>query len=482
MSLENIRQKTISGLFWAFSEKIGTQLIGLAVSIILARLLMPEEYGVISVVFVFINLCSVFVDSGFTRALIQKDNVDDIDYSSVFCISLAVSLAVYSILFFSAPYIAVFYNMSELEAVIRVMGLQLLVAPYSSILKAIVSKKMEFRKFFFSRLGGTVASAVIGITMAYCGFGVWALAALNLSDILIDVIVLALGVKWVPHMPFSLTRVQQLGKFGGRIFLGELLDSLYTSFRSLYIGKIYSAEDLAFYSKGSQFPSLLVDNINSSIGTVLFPAISSQKNNPQAMKAMTKRAIKTGSYVLTPMLCGLAVVAEPLVRILLTDKWLPCVPYMQILCINNAFMPLHTANTQAVYASGRSDIALRINILKMCFSLTVVVIFARISVLAMAWADVATSVFCLCVNIMPNKKLIDYGIGEQIKDILPGCLISGLMMLAVLAVRLLALPPFFELCIMVLVGIFAYILFSCIFQLEIFTYLLGILKSYVNKK
>lgn len=482
MSLENIRKKTISGLFWAFAEKIGTQLIGLVVSIILARLLMPEEYGVISVVFVFINLCSVFVDSGFARALIQKDNVDDIDYSSVFYISLAISMVVYSILFFSAPYIAVFYNMSELEAVIRVMGLQLLVAPYSSILKAIVSKKMDFQKFFFSSLGGTLASAVIGITMAYCGFGVWALAAQNLSDVLIDVVVLAMGVKWVPRLTFSLTRAKQLGKFGWRILVGGLLDSLYNNFRSLYIGKLYSAEDLAYYSKGSQFPSLLVDNINSSIGTVLFPAISSQQNDPQAMKAMTKRAITTCSYILTPMLCGLAMVAEPLVKIVLTDKWLPCVPFMQILCINNALMPLQTANIQAIYASGRSDIALKSNILKRIVSLIAVILFARISVLAMVWAGVATGVFSLCVNIIPNKKLIDYGIREQFKDILPCWLVSGLMMLAVLAVKLLALPVLAELCVMVLVGIFSYILFSYIFRLEIFNYLLEIIKPYLNRK
>lgn len=477
MSMDSIRKKTISGLFWAFAEKIGAQAISFLVSIVLARLLFPEEYGAVSIVFVIINLCNVFVDSGLARALIQSKDTTELDYSSVFYCTLVISVVVYGALFFAAPYIAVFYKMEILEPVIRVMGLRLLLASYSSVLKAQVSKQMQFKKLFFSSLGGTLLSGVAGIWMAYMGFGVWALVAQDGVDVVIDIVVLAFTVKWWPKPMFSFQRVKRLFGYGWKVLVGGLIDTLYDNFRSLFIGRIYTVEDLAYYTRGNQFPYLLVENIDSSICKVLFPAMSSQSGDKDAMKTLTRRAMKTSCYILTPMLCGLAAVAEPMVELILTDTWLPCVPYLQVLCINYALTPVQTANVQAIYAAGRSDIVLKLNVIKKTTGLLVILAFAQISVMAMVWAGILISLFSLVLDTIPNRKLLDYNFLEQMRDIIPCWLLSGGMVLCVRIIGMLGIPTFPKLVLMILTGIASYVGLSLVFRVESFIYLWGLLRS-----
>lgn len=473
---DNLKNKTIAGLFWAFAERIGAQLVSFVVSIVLARLLMPEEYGIIAIVWIFINICNVFVNSGFGRSLIQKKNADDLDFSSVFWFSFTMSLVLYAGLFLAAPWIARWYEMEMLSPVLRVMGLRLVVASFNTVQRARVSRDMDFRKFFFSTLGGTLFSAVVGISMAYLGCGVWSLVAQELTNACIDTIILFITIKWRPRMQFSLQRMKGLFRYGWKVLAASLIDTLYEDFRSLYVGKLYTAEDLAYYTRGKQFPHLLVDNVNTSIASVLFPAISAAQGDPEVVKAMARRAMKTSSYVLTPMLVGLAAVAEPFIILLLTEKWLPSVPFLQILCINCALIPLQTANLQAINAMGRSDITLKLNVIKKCVGFLMVLIFARISVEAMAWAGVVSSVFSLCVNVFPNRKLIDYGMKEQLRDVVPNWLLSGAMLVLVRLVHLAELGLIPELIVMVLVGAVAYVVLSVIFRVESFTYIWKMLK------
>ena len=481
MAEDSLKKKTLLGLFWAFAERIGAQLVGFVVSIVLARLLMPEEYGVIGIVLVFINLCNVFVDSGFGRALIQKKDADDLDFSSAFYFGLALSIVLYAGLYLAAPWIARWFEMEILSPVIRVMGLRLIVASYNSVQKAKVSREMQFRRFFFSTLGGTLVSAVVGIVVAWMGYGVWALVSQELTNVLIDTVILSVTIRWRPRLMFSVQRTKVLFKFGWKVLVASLVDTLYEDFRSLYVGKLYSADDLAFYTRGKQFPHLLVDNVNVSISSVLFPAISSQQGDRESVKGMTRRAMKTSSYILSPMMFGLAAVAEPVVLLLLTEKWLPCVPFLQILCINCALTPLQTANIQAIYAVGRSDIVLRLNVLKKGFGFLMVLIFARISVLAMALAGVVTGFACLLINIYPNKKLLGYGFLEQMRDVVPCWVLSGIMMLLVMAVSLLGLPMIPELILMILVGVVSYVALSILFRVESFWYILDTIKPMLAK-
>lgn len=480
--MDSIHKKIASGFFWAFAEKIGAQVISFLVSIVLARLLLPEEYGVSSIVMVIIILCNVFVDSGLARALIQSKDTTEVDYSSVFYCTLMLSLLIYGALYFAAPYIASFYGMEILAPVARVMGLRLLLAPYSSVLRAKISKQMEFKKLFFSSLGGTLISGVAGVCVAYMGFGVWALVVQDCVDVVIDTVVLGFAVKWWPKRLFSFQRVKSLFSYGWKVLAGALIDTLYDNFRSLYIGKIYTAENLAFYTRGRQFPNLLAENINSSISSVLFPAIASQGEDKAVRKAMTRRAMKTTAYILTPMLWGLAAVAEPLVELVLTEKWLPCVPYLQILCIDYALIPLQTANLQAIYACGRSDICLKLNIIKKSFGFLMVLIFARISVLAMACAEVVFSAFSLLVSAIPNRKLIGYHLLEQLRDVAPCWLLSGGMLLLVRLASGVSLATLPKLTLMIFVGVVSYVLLSLLFRVESFFYLWNLLHTFGKRR
>lgn len=474
---ESLKNKTLAGLFWSFFERIGAHLVSFAVSIILARLLMPEEYGIIAIVLIFINICNVFIHQGFSQALVQKKDADDTDFSSVFYFNMVFSVVLYAILYACAPIISDFYEMEILAPVLRVLGISLLVSSANSVQKAKVSQDMQFKKFFFSTLGGTLVSALIGIVMAYLGWGVWALVAQNLSNNIINTLILFVTVKWKPKFLFSFAKLKVLFSYGWKLLVSGLINVLYEDFRSLYVGKLYSADDLAFYTRGKQFPYLIVDNVNSSISSVLFPVISKSQGDIARVKSLTRRAIKTSAYILTPMLVGLAAAAEPLVLLLLTEKWLPCVPFLQILCINAALMPLQTANLQAINALGRSDIALKLEFFKKSFGFLMVLIFARISVLAMALAGVGTGIVSLVLNISPNKKLFGYGFFEQMKDILPFWLMSAGMFLGVSAISYFQLPTVIELAVMVITGMVIYILLSVIFKVESFTYLLNTIKQ-----
>lgn len=480
---QNLKAKTLSGMAWMFFERVGSQLMSFIVSIVLARLLLPEQYGVIAIVMVFINICNVFVTSGLGQALIQKKEADEKDFSSVFYLSFFISIILYVGLFFSAPLIAKFYDMEILSPVLRVLGIQLIISSFNGIQRSKVSKEMRFKKFFYSTIIGTLTSAVVGIIMAYNGFGVWALVAQQLSNIIVNTIVLFVTVKWYPKLYFSFKRAKVLFSYSWKILVGSLIDTVYEDFRSLYVVKLYSATDLAYYTRGRQFPNLIVSNINSSISGVLFPAISSQQDDKDKVKAITRRSIKTSSYVLTPILCGLAAVAEPLVRLVLTEKWLPCVPFLQILCFNSVLLPLQTANVQAIYAVGRSDIALKLNVFKKTFGFLMILIFARISIIAMAWAGVLTGVVSLIANATPNKKLFSYGFFEQILDIIPHFILSGIMMLGVWAVSFLPIQNvLLELIIMVVCGAVTYLFVSWLFKVESFNYILDTIKGFLSKR
>lgn len=478
---DSLKGKTLSGFIWRLAERFGAQGVSFIVSIVLARLLEPVAYGLIAMATVFTNILSVFVDSGMANALIQKKNADDLDYSTVFYFNMVMSAFVYLIVFFTAPLIAGFYNNSELITLIRVLSLSLLIYGVKSIQQAYVSKHMIFKKFFFATLGGTLFSAVLGILLAYLGAGVWALVAQQLSNALIDTIVLWFTVKWRPKWMFSFKRLKGLFSFGWKLLLSALIDTVYNNLRSLIIGKKYSSEDLAFYNKARNFPNIVITNVNSSIDSVLLPAMSGVQDNKESVKMITRRAMKTSTYVMAPLLMGLAACGQTIISILLTDKWLPSYPYMVIFCITYMFYPVHTANLNAIKAVGRSDLFLKLEIIKKVVGLLVLLISMNISVMAMAYSLLFTSVASQIINSFPNKKLLNYGYLEQLKDILPGILLAVFMGGCVWTVTLLNLSPIITLLIQVPLGGIIYIGLSALLKLESFTYCLGIVKPILNK-
>ena len=471
----------VKNFFWRFAERSGAQFVSFIVSIVLARILAPGDYGTIALVTVFTAILQVFVDSGLGTALIQKKDADDVDFSSVFYFNFAVCLILYAGMFLAAPYIATFYEDVTLTSIIRVLSLTIVISGVKGIQQAYVSRNMLFKRFFFSTIGGTIFSAFLGVGMAYAGFGVWALVAQQLSNTTIDTLILWITVRWRPKRVFSWKQLKALLAFGWKLLASALLETAYNNLRNLIIGKMYSSVDLAFYNQGDKFPKVVVTNINTSIDSVLLPTMSNAQDDKERVKQMTRRAIKTSTYVMAPLMMGLAFCAEPIVRIVLTDKWLPCVPYLRIFCITYMFWPVHTANLNAINAMGRSDWFLRLEIIKKIMGMTILLSTMWFGVMAMAYSLLLSSVLSQIVNSWPNRKLLGYGYLEQVRDFIPGILLAVGMGICVYFIGFLPLPIIITLVIQIIVGAVIYIGASAILKLEEFEYLLGIVKSYIKK-
>jgi O-antigen/teichoic acid export membrane protein len=470
-----------SNLIWRFAERCGAQIVTLIVSIVLARILLPEDYGTISLITVFTTILQVFVDSGLGTALIQKKDADDLDFSSVFYFNFVVCLILYSGMFVAAPYIAFFYNNVSLTPVIRVIRLTIIVSGVKGIQQAYFSRNMLFKRFFFSTIGGTLFSAAFGIGLAYAGCGVWALVGQQLSNTCIDTFILWMTVKWRPKKMFSWSRLKELLSFGWKMLASTLLDTVYNNIRSLIIGKMYSSSDLAYYNQGRQFPNVIVNNINTSIDSVLLPTMASAQDDRIRVKSMTRRAIKTSTYVMAPLMMGLAFCAEPIVRLVLTEKWLPCVPFLRIFCITYMFYPIHTANLNAIKAMGRSDLFMKLEIAKKLVGMVLLLSTMWFGVMAMAYSLLISSVLGQIINSWPNRKLLNYGYLEQLKDILPGIALAVFMGCCVNLVGLFNLPNFITLLIQIPLGASIYIATSALLHLESFEYLMDMIRPMVRK-
>lgn len=472
----------IKNFIWRFAERCGAQVVSFIVSIVLARILNPKDYGTIALVMVFTTILQVFVDSGLGTALIQKKDADDLDFSSVFYFNFVVCIILYLGMFFAAPLIAEFYGDIELVPVVRVISITIIISGVKGIQQSYVSRNMMFKRFFFSTLGGTIFSAILGIIMAYMGFGVWALVAQQLSNTAIDTLILWITVKWRPKLMFSWKRLKGLLSFGWKLLVSSLLDTVYNNLRNLIIGKIYSSSDLAFYNQGDKFPKVIVTNINASIDSVLLPTMSEAQDDHERVKAMTRRAIKTSTYIMAPLMMGLAFCANPIVKLVLTEKWMPCVPFLQIFCITYMFWPIHTANLNAINAMGRSDLFLKLEIIKKCVGLLLLLTTMRISVMAMAYSLLVSGLISQVINSWPNRKLLKYGYLEQIKDILPSIILAIIMGFLVSLIQLFKWNPVVTLIIEIPLGALIYILGSKILGLESYNYLIDMVKSFVVKK
>ncbi len=467
----------ISSFIWRFAERVGAQGVMFVVSMILARLLDPEIYGTIALITVITTILNIFVDSGLGSALIQKKDADDLDFSSVFYFNIFACCSLYLLVFLAAPLIAGFYDDPELTPLIRVLSLTLVVSGVKNIQYAYVSRTMQFKRFFFATLGGTLGAAALGIWMAYRGYGVWALVAQHLFNITVDTLILWITVRWRPKRMFSRERLKSLLSYGWKLLLSSLIDTGYTELRQLIIGKMYTKADLAYYNRGRQFPNLIVENTNSSISSVLFPTLSQAQNDKDRMREMTRRAIKTSTYVMAPLMIGMACCAESIVRLILTDKWIGCVPYMRIFCISFMFYPIHTANLHAIKAMGRSDIFLRLESIKKLVGLALLLSSMWFGVMAIAYSLLLGTFISLVINTRPNHKLLHYTIADQFRDILPCILLAAGMGVCVYLVSLLRLNDFLTLLIQVPAGALVYLVFSRLLKLEAYSYLVGLIRK-----
>ena len=476
------KNSVVSNLIWRFAERSGAQLIQFAVSIVLARMLAPEAYGTIALVLVFAQIFQVFVDSGLGNALIQKKDADDLDFSSVFYFNVVWCLFLYMILYFCAPLIASFYEDPSLVWIVRVLCLTVVISGLKNVQQAYVSRTMQFRKFFFSTLGGTIMSAVVGIFIALEGGGVWALVAQKIVNISVDTLVLWFTVQWRPKLMFSFQRLKYLFSYGWKLLASALLDVTYNNLRQLIIGKMYSESSLAFYNQGRQFPDLIVTNINSSIDSVLFPTLSKEQDDKEKVKVMTRRSIKVSTYIMAPMMMGLIFTASNVIVFILTEKWLPSVPFLILFCISYMFYPIHTANLNAIKALGRSDLFLRMEILKKIVGMILLLATMNYGVLAMACSMPVSTMCSMVINSYPNKELLEYSYFDQIKDIAPSILLALGMGICVYFIPFLIHgSTVFVLMIQIMAGILLYIGGSILFKNDSFYYLLSIVKQFKIK-
>lgn len=481
MSETNMKSKVLSGLFWKVMENGGTQGIQFIVSIILAKLLTPEEYGIVGLITIFITIANVFVQNGFNTALIQKKNADDVDFSSVFYLSLGVAAVMYAVLFAGAPLIAAFYEEPELVLIVRVLAVILFFGAVTSVQNAVVARRMEFRGLFFATLAAVIISGLLSICMAYKGMGVWALVGQQIAYYFFLMLVLFITVSWKPGLLFSITRVKTLFSFGWKLLCSSLLDTVYNNIYGLVIGKAYNNEVLGYYNRGDQFPKLITNNLGVAIQSVMLPAFSASQSDKPRVKSMVRRSIVTSSFVILPMMAGLIAVAEPMVLVILGEKWLPCVPFLKLMCVAYSFWPIHIANLQAINAMGRSDTFLKLEIIKKTVGVAGLIIGIGFNVYILVILKAVIDFLCTFINAWPNKKLLDYSIIEQWKDILPSVAISIVMGICVFSIQFVVSNAVICLIVQIVIGALVYLGLAKLFKLESFNYLLGIVKAKLGR-
>ena len=472
-------KSVVKALIWKFAERCGAQISSFVVSMVLARILMPEEYGILSVLLIFITLSQVVVQSGLGTALIQKKDVDNRDYSSVFYVSIALSVVLYVILFVSSPYLATFFNMPIITSTLRVMSISLFFGAGQTVLNSKLVKEMKFSVLFVCNIIASLVSGVLGIVLACRDFGVWALVYQNVANQAVALIMMWIVTRWIPNGISSVKNVKPLFGYGYKILIANLISTGYNELRSLVIGKKYTADTLAYYDKGKQFPHLIISNINTTIDNVMLPVYSASQNDTIKLKQMLRRSMIMSSYVLFPIIAGLCVTAESIILIVLTDKWLPSVPFLIVLSLTYLLTPLQTANQQVIAAMGRSDIFLKIEILKKTLGTIVLVLSVVLfnDAIYVAYGGLLLAVLSSIINMAPNTKLIKYSYKEQVLDLLPNIFSSVIMAVIVWSISLLIHNNYVLIILQVMLGVGVYFLLTIVTRNPALKYILGIFKK-----
>lgn len=479
--MADIKRQVLGGMAWSIFDKMGSQGLNFIVGLILARLLVPAEYGIVALTSIFMAISSVLVDAGFGTALVQKKDADDLDYCTVMYSSIVIGFVIYVVLFAIAPFAAEFYRTPELTTILRVVALPFLWSGYNSVLNAYLYKRMMFRKFFYRNLFANIVSAIVGIWMAYGGFGVWALIAQSFTSNIIGMVTLQCYVPWHPKLMYSFDRAKSLVRFGASIAGASLIGTAFNELRGLLIGRLYTPTDLALFNKGGNFPKLIVNNIEGTIGAVLFPAMSQFGDDCEKVKQLARRSMRVGSYLMFFLMVTLIVTCEPLVRILYTDKWVGCVPYMQLVCLQLMIEMVSTENLQALKAVGEGGLILKLEIYKKPVFLIMAIVGAYISVYALALTLPLYVIYAGLVNMRPNQKVLGYTMKEQLLDLKPASLLAFVMFVIVYPINLLDMSDVLKVTCQVLMCVLVYFGLSYLFKVESYRYTLSTIKQLKKK-
>ena len=475
---DGLKSKTIHALFWSFFEGIGQQGIQFVISIILARLLLPEEFGLIAMLAIFMAIAQSFLDSGFGRALIQKQDATHIDECSIFYFNILVGFLAAGLLCLTAPWIANFYNQPMLVPLTCALSLNLIINAFGLVQTTLLTKQIDFKTQLKVSVIAVVISGTIGVTMAFNGFGVWSLVAQSLGSNLFRTILLWFFTNWRPSLAFSLDSLRGMFTFGSRLLASGLLDTVFRNIYLVVIGKLFSPADLGFYSRAERFQQLPVANISGMVSRVMFPVFSSVQDDKPRLKRGVRKALTMLVMINFPMMVGLAIVAKPMVLLLLTEKWVPCVPYLQLLCVVGMLYPLHLINLNVLIAQGRSDLFFRLEVLKKFLVVIAIAVTYRWGIIAMIYGQIATSCLAYFLNAYYTGKMLDYPITEQIQDLIPSLALAGIMGLGVYSLKYISMVNQLALLsAQIMTGIVLYAGICYIFRISSFMEAIEMIKS-----
>lgn len=449
---ESLKQKTVKGVGWSFADNIANQGITFLVGLVLARLITPEEYGLIGIILIFVAVFDSIVNCGFSNALIRKNDANDTDYNTVFIVNMVLSVVLFIAFFFSAQFIADFFGQPLLKPLTQVMGSIVIIHALAIIQRTVLIKRIDFKTQTKASVISSVTSGVIGITMAFYGYGVWSLVGQQLSRALLNTVCLWIYSHWWPKLQFSWNSFRELFGFGWKLLVSSLIDTVWKEIYQVVIGKCYAPATLGQYTRAHQFGSIFSSNLNTVIQRVSYPVLSSLQNNKERMKEGYRRVIKVTMLVTFVLMLGLAAVAKPMIQVLVGDQWLVAAEFLPIICLQMMLYPLHALNLNMLQVQGRSDLFLKLEIIKKCVAVIPVSLGIFVGIYWMIWGSVFTGMFAYYLNSYYSGKFLNYSILTQIRDILPSFGIAVVMATVTYVLSLLPLSPFILLPIQVMAG------------------------------
>ena len=465
----SLKNKTITGLFWSFSDLISKQGINFLIQVILARLLFPKDFGIIGMITVFIAISQSFIDSGFSTALIREKKVSQEDYSTVFYFNLVMASVMYIILFFSADAISSFFNEPQLVAILRVLALILIINSFGLIQRTMLVKKIDFKTQTRINVISSITSGIIGIAFAYLGYGVWSLVIRMLSMQFILSLLLCLSNKWIPSLVFKMDSFKRLFGFGWKLLVSGLIDTLYKNIYYVIIGKLFSAIELGYYTNAQKLRDTASQSITTSVQRVSYPVLSSINGENERLRLGYKKILKNSVFITFPIMIGLAVIANPFINLLFGTKWVASIPYFQVLCFAGMLLPLHAINLNILKVKGRSDLFLGLEIIKKVVGVTSIgiVLFLKLGIMGLLWTTVLNSYIAYFINSYFSAELLSYSTKEQIKDIMP-IFVASVLMGIIVYFSGTVLPDnyFIKLVVQIFIGVVTYIGISRIAKIE----------------
>lgn len=463
---DTLKQQTKKGLYWSFFNQFSNYGMQFCIGIVMARLLSPSDYGITALPGVFMAIAGIFQDSGMTGALIRKEKIEEKDYSTLFIYSIAMGIFMYAVLFIASPWIADFFHTPILIPLIRVTALTFLWGPVSTVQYVILKRKLDFKTPTKISIATKIFSGVIGITLAYMGYGLWALVISGVLSSFLGLVIVAYVVKWYPKTGWSKDSFKYLWDYGNKMLASALLDTAYNNITPVFVGKYYSPADLGVYNRARNYAQMPSQNVTGVIQNVTFPVLSKMLNDDEGLARNYRRMIRTTAFIVFPMMFMLSALARPLILTMITAKWESCIILLQLMCFSLMWYPIHAMNLNLLQVKGRTDLFLRLEIIKKIIGLSILVITLPQGLVIFCIGSIISSILCLVINTYYTGKLIDVGFLIQMKDLTPILLLSAVMYLAIYCTNSFIENMVLQIIIGGIVGAFIYLGGAFLFRFE----------------